>query len=383
MSSHGLKPSVRNNLLNDNERYINMVEEVADYAILLLDPNGIIRNWNQGAEKIKGYTAQEVIGKSFKIFYPEEDQARHLPEALIAEATKNGRAIHEGWRVRKDGTYFWGSVVITALHDQEQYIIGFTKVTRDLTEKKNAEESLKQQASDLAEQNKELQQFAYIASHDMKEPLRKIILYTSLLKEKITDVIGEKERDHLDRVIHSAEKMQHLINDLLAYSRTSLHDDIYSDVELNDIVSEVIDSHCDGLEALGGKISLGTFPVIRGISFQLRQLFDNLVNNAIKYRSYKRRLHVRITADKVKSVEGGLPNPNGYYRILIADNGIGFDMEFSKKIFDLFQRLDNADDAGTGIGLAICQKIMQNHKGYIHANSLQDKGTTFGLYFPA
>ena len=139
------------------ERFQSMIAEIQDYAILLLDKDGLIQNWNKGAEKIKGYKAEEIIGTSFRIFYPKEDQEKQLPEMLIQEAINNNRAVHEGWRVRKDGTYFWGSVVITALHDDNKNVIGFSKVTRDLTERKLAEDRLLAYTGELKTKNKELE----------------------------------------------------------------------------------------------------------------------------------------------------------------------------------------------------------------------------------
>jgi PAS domain S-box-containing protein len=127
-------------LRQSEERYFRMIDEVEDYAILLLDRNGNIQNWNKGAEKIKGYKENEILGKNFRIFYTKEDQDNGLPELLIDKAVKQGKALHEGWRVRKDGTRFWGSIVITALHDDQKNVIGFSKVTRDLTERKETED---------------------------------------------------------------------------------------------------------------------------------------------------------------------------------------------------------------------------------------------------
>src|SRR5260221_9193528 len=161
-------------LKTSEQRYHEMIEEVEDYAILMLDSNGIIQNWNKGAQKIKGYTEDEIVGNHFRIFYPMADQEGRLPEKLMAEARKMGKAIHEGWRVRKDGRKFWGRIVITALHDEENRGTVFSKVTPDLTERNNAEERIRQYTRQLESQNKELQQFAFAAAHDMKEPLRKI-----------------------------------------------------------------------------------------------------------------------------------------------------------------------------------------------------------------
>ena len=173
------------------ELYFRMINEVEDYAILRLSPEGIIENWNTGAEKIKGYTAGEIIGKHFRIFYSPEDQQSHLPETLIHIASEEGKASHEGWRVRKDKTKFWGSILITALHDSAGHVVGFSKVTRDLTQMKIANDNLKsytekivQANEELEEKNKQLESFNYIASHDLKEPLRKIRLFISRLKDE-------------------------------------------------------------------------------------------------------------------------------------------------------------------------------------------------------
>ncbi|MEO5998369.1 MAG: PAS domain S-box protein, partial [Chitinophagaceae bacterium] len=194
-------------LRKNEERYQRMIGEVEDYAILLIDLDGIVQNWNKGAEKIKGYSEQEIIGKSFKLFYLPEDQASGLPEKLIGEATIQGKALQEGWRRRKNGTAFWGSVLITALHNDKGQIVGFTKVTRDLTERKLAEEKLSKYAQELEFQNKELEQFAYAASHDMKEPLRKIIFYNSFISEGAGNQLPEKERTFLGRSIGAASRL--------------------------------------------------------------------------------------------------------------------------------------------------------------------------------
>jgi PAS domain S-box-containing protein len=164
------------------ERYHRMIAEVQDYAIILLNSEGVIENWNIGAEKIKGYTAQEIVGRKFEIFYPAEDRADGLPGKLLSTARETGRAVHEGWRVRKDGSKFWGNIIITALHGKDGEIIGFSKVTRDLTERKIAEDKLAAYAAELEIQNAELEQFAYVASHDLQEPLRKIQTFSELIK---------------------------------------------------------------------------------------------------------------------------------------------------------------------------------------------------------
>lgn len=146
-------------------------------------PNGDVQNWNKGAQKIKGYTEKEILGKNFSTFYLPQDIADGLPFRLISEAAVAGRAAHEGWRVRKDGTAFWGNVVITALHDEQNSIIGFTKVTHDLTECILAEEQKDRNTQSIAMQNKQLEEFAYVTSHDLQEPIRKIRTFTNLARK--------------------------------------------------------------------------------------------------------------------------------------------------------------------------------------------------------
>ncbi len=367
------------------EKYHKMIEEVEDYAVLLLDKEGIIQNWNKGAEKIKGYKEQEIVGKNFRIFYRPEDQEKKLPEQLINEAITNGKAIHEGWRVRKNGATFWGSIVITALHNDFNEVIGFSKVTRDLTERKNAEDKIKQYASELEFQNKELQQFAYAAAHDMKEPLRKIQFYNTFLLDAEMQ-LPDKERNYLKRSIAAASRMQHLIDDLLTYSKNTGETDKFEPIDLNKIVADILVLHNDIIEETGAAVEIAPLPDVMGIPFQLAQLFDNLVGNALKYHHPQRVPHITISCEKVNGTDMREYYPdtkNDFYRISITDNGIGFEQEYSNKIFEMFQRLHGREDyPGTGIGLAICKKIVQNHHGFIHATGEFNQGARFNIYLP-
>ncbi|SHN43347.1 PAS domain S-box protein [Chitinophaga sp. CF418] len=373
-------------LKRSEERYHKMIEEVEDYAILLLDRSGMIQNWNKGAEKIKGYHESEIIGKHFSIFYLPEDRAKHLPDRLIAEATRTGKAAHEGWRVRKDGSRFWGSIVITALHDAEFHIIGFSKVTRDLTEKKLAEDKIRQYANELEFQNKELEQFAYAAAHDMKEPLRKIQFYNNYISENTGQLLPEKAQEYLTRSISAASRMRGLIDDLLTYSQASSFSQEMVNTDLNAVISEVISSHHDTIEKNDVVIDVDKLPTMRVIPFQFAQLFDNLLGNALKYRHPERQPHIIINAEKI----AGPPNGRNadltevcYYRLSIIDNGIGFEPDYADKLFELFQRLHSQPGVvGSGIGLAICKKIVLNHHGVIKAHGTPGQGARFDIYIP-
>jgi PAS domain S-box-containing protein len=369
------------------EQYHKMVEEVEDYAILMLDSNGIIRNWNKGAEKIKGYTEEEIVGNHFRIFYTPEDQAAGLPEKLVDEAVRNGKAVHEGWRVRKNGTTFWGSIVITALHDNDGGILGFSKVTRDLTERKLAEDKLVQYARLLEAQNKELQQFAYAAAHDMKEPLRKVQFYYSAILEEGTGGLSDKQQAYLQRSSEAAARMQRLIEDLLAYTNVAEPGAQFEPIDLCAMVAEVAVFYQEALEMAGGTVVVSALPMVKGIPFHMHQLLVNLLGNAIKYRHQGRPLKIEVTGSVVNSPGLGEAEtylPKRFLKITLKDNGIGFETKHAERIFDMFERLHGRGAyEGTGIGLSICRRIMDNHKGYIQAKGYPGEGAVFELFFPA
>ncbi|HEV3325797.1 MAG TPA: PAS domain S-box protein [Puia sp.] len=369
---------------DSEEQYHKMIEEVEDYAILLLDSHGIIQNWNKGAEKIKGYKEQEIVGTHFRIFYTPEDQASELPEKLVQEAKTNGKAIHEGWRVRKDGTTFWGSIVITALHDEARQVIGFSKVTRDLTERKQAEDKLLQYARQLEIQNRELQQFAYAAAHDMKEPLRKIQFYYSSILESAGGLTADKQRNYLMRSADAAKRMQGLIDDLLAFAKMSEYMDTFEEVDLNAVLNEVILFYQETIDSMQGVITASPLPKINGIPYQIRQLFLNLLSNSLKYHDPGRPLHVEISSERIQGLrEGSIQVTKALTKISIKDNGIGFNSEQAEKIFEMFERLHGREKyAGTGIGLSICRKVMDNHLGFIRAKGHVGRGAIFEIFFP-
>jgi PAS domain S-box-containing protein len=379
-----------NEKIKHNElQHQRMINEVEDYAILLMDKDGFIKNWNKGAEKIKGYAASEIIGKNFRIFYRKEDQDRNLPETLIAEAATKGKASHEGWRVRKDGTTFWGSIVITALHDDDNNLIGFTKVTRNLTERKIAEDRLRDYAhriekhnEELKRINKDLDSFTYMASHDLQEPLRKIKTFCNIILSKSAESLQANVSDYFERIITSVNRMQTLIDSLLNYSRATTSEISLRPVKLNLIVEDVKKELEEMIEEKQATIICDDLPVLTIERFQFNQLFFNLIENAIKYRRADVLPEIRISAEPFykKDDEG---NEIKFYRITISDNGIGFEQKYADNIFKLFQRLHGRNEySGTGIGLAICKKIIENHKGIITAVSEPDEGSTFIIELP-
>jgi PAS domain S-box-containing protein len=373
-------------LKRSEERYHKMVEEVEDYAIILLDKNGIIQNWNKGAEKIKGYKEEEIVGKSFNNFYLPEDRNSGLPQMLLKQASHKGKAIHEGWRMRKDGTVFWGSIVLTALHDDQNNILGFSKVTRDLTERKLSEDRLREYNSQLEFQNKELEQFAYAASHDMKEPLRKIHLYNSSIAENPANILDEKSREFLNRSLNAVKRITDLIEDLLTYSKTTANIESFDEVDLTAVLEEIKLIHKEEFDEKKVEIDTDELPKIFAVPFQIKQLMFNLINNSIKYQHPDRKVKIQLKADVVKGSEikdhEADPSKN-YHRISVIDNGIGFEAKHAETIFNIFQRLNNVPTTkGSGIGLAICKRIIQNHHGFIKAFGKEGQGARFDIFLP-
>ncbi|WP_426484299.1 PAS domain S-box protein [Flavobacterium sp. 2] len=381
-------------LQKSEERYHLMVEEVQDYAILYLNHEGIVENWNQGAQKIKGYTAEEIIGKSFSEFYTESDRKNNLPQTLLNLAIQKGKASHEGWRVRKDRTLFWANVTITAVHNKKNQVIGFSKMTHDLTEKKTADDKLKLNALELEQKNKELekmnqelQSFAYISSHDLQEPLRKIQTFATQIMEKESENLSDYGKDKFKRMQNAAQRMQTLINDLLSYSRTNVQERIFEKTNIGKIINEVKEDLKEEIEQKNARIESLKNCEAKIIPFQFRQLLYNLVSNSLKFSNPENPIVIKINSEIAKG--SALNNENldaeiKYCHIRIEDNGIGFEQQYSSKIFEVFQRLHGKlEYTGTGIGLAIVKKIVDNHNGIITAKGELNKGAAFDIYIPA
>jgi light-regulated signal transduction histidine kinase (bacteriophytochrome) len=282
---------------------------------------------------------------------------------------------------------------MTALHNDEGRLIGFTKVTRDLTERKIAEErllatsvKLEQKNKELERINEELSSFAYISSHDLQEPLRKIQTFSDRIMELEYQNLSEKGKDYFKRMQGGALRMQKLIRDILAYSRTTTSEKILELTDLNDVLTQTKGELEVLITEKKATIISDPLPTLRVIPFQIQQLFSNLLNNALKFSKDGLPPHIEI---RTGTVDGQmfkdfymLPAKN-YCHLSFKDNGIGFDPVYEKKIFEVFQRLHGRNEyGGTGIGLAICKKIVENHNGVINAQSQPNEGATFNVYLP-
>jgi PAS domain S-box-containing protein len=354
------------------EQFGRMVDQVQDYAIIMLDPKGVVLSWNAGAERAKGYRAEEIVGQHFSKFYPEEAVLRGWPQEELKISLEHGRFEDEGWRIRKDGTTFWANVVITPWRDDAGRLQGYLKITRDLTARKQAEDRLTDFARRLERSNRELEQFASVAAHDLQEPLRKIQAFSDRLEKQATN-LDDQSRDYLRRMIGAVGRMRDLINALLTFSRVTTKAQAFSDVDLAQVASEIVSDVEGRIQQTGGRVEIGALPVIEADPLQMRQLLLNLTANALKFRRPEEAPVVRIEAEE----------QDGTIKLKVSDNGIGFEEIYLDRIFDVFQRLHGRQEyEGTGMGLAICRKIVERHQGTISAQSKPGEGATFIVSLP-
>jgi PAS domain S-box-containing protein len=368
------------NLRQSEERFRLLIESVRDYAIYLLDVNGNVASWNPGAERLKGYKAEEIIGKPFSLFYPEEARRRNHPAEELRIAAETGRYEEEGWRVRKDGRHFWANVVITPIRDPAGTLRGFAKITRDLTERRRLEELKDTALARLQRSNQNLQEFAMVASHDLQEPLRKIQLFAERLQEDFAPLLPEEGRDYLDRMQRAADRGRALVQGLLAFSRLTTRAQPPMPTPLREVADEVIQDLESQIATVRGKIVVGDLPTLEADPVQMRQLIQNLIGNALKFHKTDVPPVVQLGSQRLPERSPGQPTR---WQISISDNGIGFDERYLDKIFKLFQRLhERGSYDGSGMGLAICRKIVERHGGSITARSAPDQGTTFLIELP-
>jgi PAS domain S-box-containing protein len=362
-------------LKQSEERFRLLVQGARDYSIFMIDPDGFIQNWNKGAELVKGYTADEAIGKHFSIFYTEEDKRSGRPQHNLEEAKRLGSFEDEGWRVRKDGSKFWADVILTPLYDEFQQLKGFSKITRDVTAKKNAEEEirslnkkLEKNVKQLEIVNNELEAFTYSVSHDLRAPLRAIHGYTKILEEEFVGKLSDDAKHMMQGVMNNAKKMGQLIDDLLALSRLGKKELNKRETDLTALANASLNELKKTMDTSKAKITINSLGSALVDPALVQQVFINLLNNAIKYSSKKEK----------PVIEAGVKEIGGEKTYYIKDNGTGFDMQYYNKLFGVFQRLhDSYEFEGTGVGLALVKRIVTRHGGKIWAEAEVDKGATF------
>ena len=478
-------------LRESEERYRMLLDGVQNYAIFMMDPRGQIVSWNAGAERIKGYTGDQIIGRNFSCFFLPEDIERGRPEQILRMIAASGRHEEQLMRVRRDGTRYLASVALTALRDaagnlrgiaeishdlsditerkqtEEKYRTLFNSIDegyctievlfdesdkpidyrflelnpsfvkqtgiqnalgkrireiaplheeywfeiygkialtgeparfehfaaqlhrwfdvyafrvgtpregkvavlfRDITKRKEAEALLLQKVEELNRSNKELGQFAYVASHDLQEPLRMVASYTQLLSRRYKGKLDSDADEFIAFAADGASRMQRLIQDLLTYSRVGTKEKHLRDTSSEETLQQALVNLRGAIEESGAMVTHDPLPTVLADEMQLIQLFQNLVGNAIKYQN-PGVPRVHISAAK---------NGGGKWIFSVQDNGLGIDSQYFERIFGMFQRLHKREEfSGTGIGLAICKKIVERHGGSISVESQPGEGSTF------
>ncbi len=362
------------------QRYRILIDGVTDYAIFSLDRNGNITSWNSGAERIKRYTAEEIIGKHFSQFYTREDAEAGLPAKVLETAATTGHFEGEGWRVRKDGSRFWSSVVITPLRNEDGEIMGYSKITRDVTDRMELLKKIQHHADELelrvAERertNAELEAFSYSVSHDLRSPLRAIEGFTAIVLTDFGDQLPAQVVQLLQNVVQSATRMNRLIADLLDYGKLGR-----IEIESRPVnVAASVKAACEQIdEALRDKITSSVAPelVVSANTATLTQSLFNLMSNGLKFYRPGQAPHVEVTARR----EGG------DIVIKVSDQGIGIAPQHLERIFHVFERLHTAQAyPGTGIGLAIVKRGINRMGGKIWVESTPGKGSSFYISLPA
>jgi PAS domain S-box-containing protein len=359
-------------------RYESILNSAGE-GIYGLDAQGRTTFVNPTAAKITGWKVEELIGKL-------ESEVFQLPTGSAGpKKDANGEHAPDQVFFRRDGSSFPVEYMRTPIKEKDREV-GAVVIFKDITERKRAEENLNRKAAELARSNAELEQFAYVASHDLQEPLRKIQAFGDRLKTKCDAVNLQEGRDYLERMQSAAARMQALINDLLTFSRVISSQQPFVEVGLATVIKGVLSDLEVRIEQTKATLKVGELPTIEADPLQMRQLFQNLISNALKFQPSGQQPVLEISAEIIKGQFAGTPEEDPYAeqcQITIRDNGIGFEEKYHEKIFAVFQRLHGRNEyEGTGVGLAVCRRITDRHGGSITAHSQPGQGASFVITLP-
>lgn len=347
------------------EQLTLLIDSVTDYAIFLLDVEGHIRTWNPGAERLKGYSREEIVGRHFSTFYTDEDRARDHPADELRIAIREGRYEEEGWRLRKDGSRFWAHVVITTLRNADGEHLGFGKVTRDLTARREAEEALRAA-------NEELDRFASVAAHDLQDPLRTVAGFAQLLER---EELGEEAREFLGHLTATTARMQSLLDSLLEFARAGGAPRPPVPVALEPASRRVLAGLTATIEerAAAVDVALPDEAAVLAAEHDVELILQNLLANALKFADPDAP-RVRLAA---RRAEQG-------WEVSVTDNGPGIDPADQRRIFAAFERAHAGErHHGTGLGLAIAERLARRHGGRIGVESTPGQGARFWVSLPS
>ncbi|RNI31873.1 PAS domain-containing sensor histidine kinase [Rufibacter immobilis] len=362
---------INEDLKESEERTRLLIDSVKDYAILMLNPDGLVVSWNSGAERIKGYKAPEILGKHFSKFYSREAMENGFPQYELAQAREKGRFEDEGWRIRKDGTAFWANVVLSPIYNSEHRLLGYAKITRDLTERRRNED-LMQKNKELLRINNDLDNFVYTASHDLKSPITNLEGLLSALQEDLGDE-KEKHQQILTMMHGSVNALKKVITDLTDISKLQQESERREKVQIAELLDDIKESLSSLIDSSKAKIRLEKqdFSHLTYSRKNLRSVLYNLVSNAIKYAAPNRPPVVTIFTELT---------PTGEHVLTVKDNGLGIAKEQTSKIFAMYKRVHDHVE-GSGIGLYLVRKILENSGDTISVESEVGKGSEFKVIF--
>jgi signal transduction histidine kinase len=376
--------------LADYKSMMQENESFLDYGTWESNADGSDMLWTNGMYKIFGYDEPEKQNMHVN----RDMYVKHMIDAPSMGSTDTATAFLEGkdfyhrdFEIKDEkGVIRLLSTYAKIVRNKEEVIQKIIGTTRDVTQIRENEKILESKIAELNRSNTELEEFAYVASHDMQEPLRKISTFGQRLKNQFTDQLGDDGNMYLNRMLNAADNMRKLIDNLLEFSRISRSRQAYEQTDLGATIKSVMDDLDMPIGEASAKISVSEMPVIEAIPSQMRQLFFNLLHNALKFRKKDTTLEIKIKQKKMTAVEKAshqLTTKKEYFLIALEDNGIGLEQQYAERIFQLFQRLEGKSEyPGTGIGLSICRKIVTNHKGWIFANGEPGIGTTFSIILP-
>jgi len=342
------------------------IVESSDDAIIGKTLTGIITTWNAGAERIFGYSPDEAIGKSIHLIIPQD---HHHEEAHIQARLARGERIDhfETVRIARDGSRIDVSLTVSPIKDMQGRIVGASKIVRDITAKKRTEAALLQRGIELARSNQELELFAHVTSHDLQEPLRTVHSFSQLLERSCGENLSEDARVYLGFIVGGVKRMQSLVTDLLSYCRISTTESRLRSCDCNTLCAALLEDLNAFVELHHASILIEPLPTIVCDAAQIGRVFQNLLVNAIKFHG-SQPPNVRVFSSESDSE----------WVFSVSDRGIGIAPEFFDRIFIIFQRLHTIEEfGGTGIGLAICKKIVERHGGRIWVESASGEGSTF------
>jgi len=360
--------------LGESERRFRSIAETASDAIIIFDKDEIIFFWNPAAKAIFGYEAGETRGKLLDSIITRQFSGalrEEIERVVSAREMDQIEKIIEAVGIRKNGTEFPLELSLATWRTQER--VFFTIIARDITERKQAEKALEQKAQELARSNAELEQFAYVASHDLQEPLRMIRSYLQLLERRYKEQLDSDANEFIWFAVDGATRMQTLINDLLAYSRVTTRARPFEPADCSTILDFVLTDLKVAIEESDAVVTHDPLPTIIADETQLKQLFQNLVGNGLKFHQEGARPEIHVGAER----------QGNWWTFSVHDNGIGIDHKYFEHVFAIFQRLHSRDEyPGTGIGLAVCKKIVERHGGRIWVESEPGQGSTFYFTIP-